>query len=108
MTIIPLSLKVKNEKSFDKKTRIHIMNPNERDISVEAALYNTLFEEHYLGCYDSLSVCVKELMTVSSDIPEWMTKYIDWDKIGQDWKSNGDLVAIETSNEMFHLFLRKE
>ena len=108
MTIIPLRLKVKDEHGFDKKTRIHNMNPNEKDIPVEVALYNTLFEEHYLGCYDSLSVCVKELMTKSSNIPGWMTKYIDWDKIGQYWKSNGDLVAIETSDKKLHLFLRQE
>ena len=84
------------------------MNADGKDISVEIALYRTLFEENYLGHYSSLSACVKELMTTSSDIPEWLAKYIDWEKIGRDWDSSGDLVAIETGNKKFNLFLRQE
>jgi len=81
------------------------MNPNEKDISAEIALYQALDEDHYLGCYNSLANCVKKLLTEASDISESLIEYIDWEKMGQDWKSRGDLICIETENQQQHVFL---
>ena len=83
------------------------MNANEKDIAA-IAVYRTLFEEYYLGIHDSLGACVKELMMTSSDIPESLASYIDWEKIGKDWKLSGDLIAIETDQKRFHLFLPQD
>ena len=82
------------------------MNADEKDIAVELALYKSLYEENYLGCYDSLSACVKEILTDTNDIPEWLTEYIDWEKIGKDWEASSDLFAVKTADNKFHLFLQ--
>lgn len=47
-------------------------------------------------------------MIASSDMPEWLASYIDWEKIGKDWKLGGDLIAIETDEKRFHLFLPQD
>jgi hypothetical protein len=83
------------------------MNPNKKDMA-EIAVYCILFEEYYLGCYSSLGACVEELMTRSSNMPEWLASYIDWERIGKDWKLRGELVAIETDEKKFHLFLPQD
>jgi hypothetical protein len=83
------------------------MNADEKDMAA-IAVYRTLFEEYYLGIHNSLGNCVKELMIASSDMPEWLASYIDWEKIGKDWKLSGDLIAIETDEKRFHLFLPQD
>jgi hypothetical protein len=83
------------------------MNADKKDMAAIAA-YRTLFEEYYLGIHNSLGDCVKELMIASSDMPEWLASYIDWEKIGKDWKLSGDLIAIETDEKRFHLFLPQD
>ena len=83
------------------------MNADEKDMAA-IAVYRTLFEEYYLGYYSSLGACVEELMTRSSNMPEWLASYIDWERIGKDWKLNGDLIAIETDEKKFHLFLPQD
>jgi hypothetical protein len=81
------------------------MNPNKKDISVEIALYESLYEDNYIGCYHSLGNCVKDLFVKSSDISESLMEYIDWEKMGQDWKLRGDLISIEIDNQQHHVFL---
>jgi hypothetical protein len=83
------------------------MNADEKDMAA-IAVYRTLFEEYYLGIHNSLGACVKELMIASSDMPEWLASYIDWEKIGKNWKLSGDLIAIETDKKRFHMFLPQD
>lgn len=81
------------------------MDADKKRIAVEVALYGTLFEDFYLGCYDSSSDGLKEVFTNLHDLPEWFTKYVDWEKIARDWQLAGELVAIETDDSKFHIFL---
>jgi hypothetical protein len=80
------------------------MNPNKKDIAVEISLYTALHEDNYVGCYNSVGDCVKELWVNSSDISESLMEYIDWEKMAQDWKSRGDLICVETGDKQ-HVFL---
>jgi antirestriction protein len=82
------------------------MNADEKDaMAVELALYKSLYEENYFGCYESLIDFAKELLIGNNEMPEWLPMYIDWERIAKDWQLNGDLVAIETVNG-FHVFLQ--
>ena len=68
MTIIHVKVKVKNENSFIQGPKK--MNADEKDMTVELALYKSLYEANYLGCYGSLIDFAKELLFDNNDIPE--------------------------------------
>ena len=81
------------------------MNADEKDMTVELALYKSLYEANYLGCYGSLIDFAKELLFDNNDIPEWIVEYVDWERIGKDWESNQDLFTVKTSDGI-HVFLQ--
>lgn len=61
-------------------------------------------EEQYAGCYESLADYAQELTEQSTDIPESLAFYIDYEKMGRDMALGGDVFTIETSFNEVHIF----
>ena len=61
-------------------------------------------EESYAGCYSSLSDYAEELTEQTTEIPESLAYYIDYEKMGRDMELSGDIYAIETAYNEVHIF----
>jgi len=61
-------------------------------------------EENYSGCYSSLADYAKELTEDSTQIPEHLAYYIDYEKMGRDIELSGDIFTIETGYQEVHIF----
>lgn len=48
-------------------------------------------EECYSGCYKSLAHYAEELTTDTSEVPENLAFYIDYERMGRDMELNGDV-----------------
>lgn len=53
-------------------------------------------EDSYSGCYDSLADYAQELTEQSTEIPESLRHYIDYDSMARDMVLGGDVFTIET------------
>ena len=61
-------------------------------------------EESYSGCYKSLADYAEELTDGTTEIPEHLQYYIDYERMGRDMELGGDIYTIETSFEELHIF----
>ena len=61
-------------------------------------------EENYSGCYKSLADYAEELTEDTSQIPENLAYYIDYERMGRDMEISGDVYTIETSFDEVHVF----
>ena len=61
-------------------------------------------EENYAGCYKSLADYAEELTEDTSDIPEHLAYYIDYERMGRDMELSGDIFTIETGYQEIHIF----
>jgi len=61
-------------------------------------------EENYNGCYSSIADYVQELTQDTSEIPEHLAFYIDYEKMGRDMDLNGDILTIQTAHDEVHIF----
>lgn len=61
-------------------------------------------EENYSGCYKSLADYAEELTEGTSQIPENLAYYIDYERMGRDWERSGDIFTIETAYDEVHIF----
>ncbi len=61
-------------------------------------------DENYCGCYKSLADYAEELTEETSEIPENLAFYIDYERMGRDMELNGDVYTVETSFEEVHIF----
>ncbi len=61
-------------------------------------------EENYSGCYKSLADYAEELTEDTSQIPENLAYYIDYERMGRDMELSGDIYTIETAYEEVHVF----
>jgi len=61
-------------------------------------------EENYSGCYKSLADYAEELTDETTQIPENLTYYIDYERMGRDMELGGDIYTIETGYEEVHIF----
>ena len=64
----------------------------------------TAAEDNYCGCYKSLADYAQELTEETTQIPEGLTYYIDYERMGRDMEMSGDIFTIETSFETMHVF----
>ena len=64
----------------------------------------TAAEDNYCGCYQSLADYAQELTEETMQIPENLTYYIDYERMGRDMEMSGDLFIIETGFETVHVF----
>jgi antirestriction protein len=64
----------------------------------------TALEESYNGEHKSLADFAEELTEETSEIPQHLQYYIDYEKMGRDWELSGDIFTIETGFEEVHIF----
>ena len=61
-------------------------------------------EDNYCGCYKSLADYAEELTEETTQIPESLAYYIDYEKMGRDMELGGEVCTIETGYEEVHIF----
>jgi len=64
----------------------------------------TAAEENYCDCYKSLADYAQELTEETTQIPENLSYYIDYERMGRDMELNGDVFTIEAGYEEVHIF----
>ncbi|MEL7519944.1 MAG: antirestriction protein ArdA [Pseudomonadota bacterium] len=60
--------------------------------------------EDYAGTYRSLAEFMQDLTEETTEIPDNLRFYIDYEAMGRDAELNGDLFTIETGFEDVHVF----
>lgn len=66
----------------------------------------TAMDEDYRGAYSSLADFAQELTEETTEIPESLQYYIDYERMGRDLEIN-DVLAVETGFEKVHIFWRR-
>jgi antirestriction protein len=61
-------------------------------------------EENYNGCYSSLANYAEELTEGTTEIPQHLAFYIDYEKMGRDMEQSGDIYTITTAHDEVHIF----
>lgn len=61
-------------------------------------------DECYAGEYKSLADFAEELTTDTTTIPENLSFYIDYDRMGRDMEMSGDVYTVETAHDEVHIF----
>lgn len=61
-------------------------------------------EECYSGCYGSLADYAEEVTDNTSEVPEQLAFYIDYERMGRDIALSGDVYTIETAHDEVHVF----
>ena len=61
-------------------------------------------EDNYCGCYRSVADYAEELTEETTEIPQSLAYYIDYEKMGRDMELGGDIFTIETGYEEVHIF----
>lgn len=61
-------------------------------------------DENYHGCFKSLADYAEDFVDQTSEVPEHLALYIDYEKMSRDWEMSGDIFTIETSFEEIHIF----
>lgn len=61
-------------------------------------------DDNYAGCYDSVADFAEELTEQSTEIPESLANYIDYESMGRDMQYGGDIFTIETGYHEVHIF----
>lgn len=61
-------------------------------------------EDHYAGCYKSLSDYAAELTESTVQIPESIQFYIDYERMARDMEMSGDIYTIELAHDEVHVF----
>jgi antirestriction protein len=61
-------------------------------------------EENYCGCYSSLADYAQELTEQSTEIPQNLSFYIDYESMGRDMEMGGDVFTIESGYQEVHIF----
>lgn len=64
----------------------------------------TAIEDNYSGCYKSLADYAQELTGETTQIPETLAYYIDYERMGRDMELSGDIYTIKTGYEELHVF----
>jgi antirestriction protein len=59
---------------------------------------------NYNGCYSSLADYAEELTTKTSEVPEHLAFYIDYERMVRDMELGGDIFTIETGYQEVHIF----
>ncbi|CAA0114026.1 Uncharacterised protein [Halioglobus japonicus] len=61
-------------------------------------------EDNYAGQYTSLADYAEELTSSTTEIPEILAYYIDYERLGRDMELSGDIYTIETAHDEVHVF----
>jgi len=60
--------------------------------------------EHYIGTYESLEDYAREITEETTQIPEHLAFYIDYERMAHDIDMNGDVFTIQLSHDQVHIF----
>lgn len=60
--------------------------------------------DSYLGQYSSIGGYAQSITEEYSTVPEHLSYYIDYDRMGRDMDMSGDIFYIEISHEEIHVF----
>lgn len=69
---------------------------------VEAA--RSALDDQYHGVFASLADCFEELTQETTQIPDNLRNYIDWEAVGRDAELNGDVFTVKTGHDEVHVF----
>lgn len=61
-------------------------------------------EENYAGEYEALADFARELTEGTSEVPESLAFYIDYEAMGRDMELGGDVFTIEAGHQAVHIF----
>lgn len=61
-------------------------------------------QDSYCGSHSSLADYAQELTEGTTEIPESLRHYIDYQSMARDMRLNGDVFTIETGYEQVHIF----
>lgn len=61
-------------------------------------------EENYAGEYETLADFARELTEDTSEVPESLAFYIDYEAMGRDMELGGDVFTLETGHQEVHIF----
>lgn len=61
-------------------------------------------EENYYGCHSSLADYAQGLTEDTTEIPQHLELYIDYERMGRDMEMSGDIFTIETAHDEVHVF----
>ena len=64
----------------------------------------SMIEDGYAGCYENLADYAQELTEDTTQIPENLAYYIDYDRMARDMELSGDIFTIETDYDEIHVF----
>lgn len=73
-------------------------------MSGDLALAQSAIEDNYQGKYTSLADYAEELTTDTTEIPQHLVYYIDYEAMARDMQLNGDIFTLETGFEAVHVF----
>lgn len=65
---------------------------------------NQVASDNYQGSYSSLADYAQELTEQTTEIPDNLAYYIDYEKLGRDMDMNGDIFTIEEGYQTVHVF----
>ncbi len=61
--------------------------------------------DNYMGCYASIADYAQEITESTTEVPEHLQFYIDYERMGRDMDLSGDIFAIEARFDEVHIFL---
>lgn len=61
-------------------------------------------DDQYSGCYNSLTDYAEQLTEDTTEIPQHLQFYIDYERMGRDMELSGDIFTIETAHDEVHVF----
>ncbi|VVN79452.1 antirestriction protein ArdA [Pseudomonas fluorescens] len=61
-------------------------------------------EEDYCGCYESLADYAQEITEETTEIPEHLRYYINYEAMARDMELSGDVFTLETGYRQVHVF----
>ena len=60
--------------------------------------------DRYAGCYKSIGDYAEELTSHTTQIPDNLAYYIDYERMARDMEMSGDFITIETAYDEVHIF----
>ena len=61
-------------------------------------------QDRYMGQFDTLADFAESLTEQTTEIPENIAYYVDYERMGRDMAISGDLITVETSQGEVHVF----
>lgn len=63
-----------------------------------------VMEEDHCGCYSSVADYAEELTEETTEIPDNLVFYINYERMGRDMEMSGDIFTIQTAHDEVHIF----